>query len=146
MATKTASEVKSNAPLPRKSSIPKPRPHSDVLADLGVVPVWESYPELVDMGFGALVEKRTQLKDEMEFRKKKIEEIDLEIQAYMTIAGAEKVTWEDRPVQVVHSRSGSKIVAEKLLMAGVAAQTIADATEEGKPYQYVLVGRVSSKK
>ena len=120
----------------------KPRPAARPAATLpDVVLRWDAYPELVTLGFASLVEKRTLLKDEMEFRKKKIDEIDVEIQAALAVAGTEKVVWEDRPVQVVHSRSGSKIVAEKLLMAGVPAQTIADATEEGKPYQYVLVGK-----
>jgi hypothetical protein len=134
--------------LPRpggKSSTPPARPHSDALADLGIVPSWDSYDILRDLKFGSLVEKRTQIKEEMDFRKQRLEEIDKEIQAYMTVAGTEKVTWDNRPVTIVHSRSGSKIVAEKLLMAGVAAQTIADATEEGKPYEYILVGKPSNK-
>jgi len=59
----------------------------------------------------------------------------------LAVAGTEKVTWEDRPVQIVHSTSGSKIVAEKLLMHGVSPDVIADSTVPGKEYQYILVGK-----
>lgn len=113
------------------------------ISDLGVVLGWDTYPELVQLNFGQLVERRTQLKDEIEFRKRKMDDLDQEIQALLAVAGTEKVTWEDRPVQIVHSKSGDKISAQKLLLAGVPAQTIADATEQGKAYSYLLVGKVS---
>lgn len=107
----------------------------------GLSPQWDQYPELVGLEFDQIIAKRVDLKAEIDFRTKKLKEMDEEIQSQLAVAGTEKVTWEGRPVQVVHSRSGSKIVAEKLLLAGVAASTIAEATEEGKPYQYLLVGR-----
>lgn len=107
----------------------------------GMSPAWDQYPELVGLEFDQLVAKRVDLKSEIDFRTAKLKDLDVEIQSQMAVAGTEKVSWEGRPVQVVHSRSGSKIVAEKLLLAGVAASTIAGATEEGKPYSYLLVGR-----
>jgi hypothetical protein len=113
----------------------------EALETIGVVPVWTEYRELKQLGFGDLVEKRTRIKDEIDFRKKKMDELDQEIAAALMVAGTEKVTWEDRPVQIVHSRSGSKIVPEKLLEYGVSASVIRDSTVPGKEYQYVLVGK-----
>lgn len=108
---------------------------------LGLVPEWSEYKELRDLGFDRLVETRTRLKDEIEFRQKKIKELDDEIQGALAVAGAEKVTWEDRPVQIIHSKAGDRVIPEKLLLAGVPADTIADCTEIGKQYSYLLVGK-----
>jgi hypothetical protein len=116
------------------------------MAKLDIVPDWDQLPELKELSFDELAEKRQKLYDEIEFRKSKMKELDEEISAALAVAGTEKVIWEGRPVQIVHSRSGSKIVGEKLLMLGVAADTIAQATEEGKPYEYVLFGRPKDKK
>jgi hypothetical protein len=109
--------------------------------DIGIVPVWSEFKELKQLGFDKLVETRTRIKDEIAFRTEKLKELDDEISAAMAVSGAEKVLWEDRPVQIVHSKSGDKIVAEKLLMAGVSADVIAASTEPGKPYSYLLVGK-----
>jgi hypothetical protein len=111
------------------------------LESLGIVAEWSEYKELKQMKFAELLEARTRIKDEIEFRKAKLDKLDEEIQVAMMVAGTEKVNWEDRPVQIVHSRSGSKIVAEKLLMNGVSADVIAESTEPGKEYSYLLVGK-----
>lgn len=105
-------------------------------------PEWDQYPELRELGFADLVAKRLDLKSEIDFRAARLKDLDIEIQSLLAVAGTEKVTWEGRPVQMIHSRSGSRIVAEKLLLAGVAASVISDATEQGKEYSYLLVGKV----
>lgn len=137
-----------------KEPQPQPQAHAAVAAakqkqvtkttaleSLGIVPAWSEFKELKQLGFDKLVETRVRLKDEIEFRTQKVKELDDEISAALAVSGAEKVLWEDRPVQIVHSRSGSKIVAERLLEHGVPASVIADSTEPGKEYQYLLVGK-----
>jgi len=108
---------------------------------LGVVPKWDSLKELKQLRFGQMVEKRTQLMDEIKFREAKKGELDEEISAALAVAGVEKVEWEDRNVQIVHKAGARKIVAEKLLERGVDADVIAESTEEGKGYSYLLVGK-----
>lgn len=140
------SQSETKVVVPRKS---KAKSHQSVaasMAKLDIVPDWDQLPELKELSFDELAEKRQKLYYEIEFRKSKMKELDEEISAALAVAGTEKVIWEGRPVQIVHSRSGSKIVGEKLLMLGVAADTIAQATEEGKPYEYVLFGRPKDKK
>lgn len=114
---------------------------AEVMADLGVVPEWSTIKELKQLHFGHLVEQRVQLRDEIAFRDAKVKDLDEEIQAALAVSGVEKVQWESRPVQIVHKEGSSRIVAEKLIMLGVDADTIAQATEKGKPSQYLLVGK-----
>lgn len=142
----TAADVRERAKVMQqklKAGKKKQATTTQALESLGIVPSWTEYKELRMLNFDDMVEKRTQIKDEIEFRKAKLDQLDDQIQAAMAVAGTEKVLWEDRPVQVVHSRSGSKIVAEKLLISGVSADVIAECTEAGKEYSYLLVGKPS---
>lgn len=129
-------------PTAKKSKSKQAAPLSgNTFAQLDIVPEWDQLPELVELDFADYAEARQKLKDEIEFRQKKLKEIDVEIMSRMAAAGTEKVMWEDRPVQIVHSNSGDRIRGEKLLMLGVPADTIAQATETGKPYEYLLFGK-----
>src|SRR5579864_6920484 len=116
----TVSEARNRAKTatPAKTT-PKEKQTAKVgaLETLGFVPEWSEYKELRQLKFDSLLEKRTQLRDEIKFREGKVKELDEEIEAALAVAGTEKVMWEDRPVSIVHSSSGAKIVAEKLLMA-----------------------------
>ena len=121
------------------------KPSGATMEQLGIVPDWDQLPELVELDFDEYAERRQKLKDEIDFRQAKLKELDVEIMSRMAAAGTEKVIWEDRPVQIVHSNSGDRIKGEKLLMLGVPADTIAQATEPGKPYEYLLFGKPSKK-
>jgi hypothetical protein len=110
-------------------------------ADTLNIPAWSEYKELKQLHFDQLLNKRTDLKAEISFREGRLKELDVEIQSAMAVAGTEKVVWEDRPVQIVHSKGASKIVPEKLLERGVPADVIAESTVEGKGYSYLLVGK-----
>ena len=134
-----------SAPKTKKSK-QAAQPSGNTFAQLDIVPEWDQLPELVELDFADYAEARQKLKDEIEFRQKKLKEIDLEIMSLLAAAGTEKVMWEDRPVQIVHSNSGDRIRGEKLLMLGVPADTIAQATEPGKPYDYLLFGKVTANK
>jgi hypothetical protein len=144
-AARQTSKPKQTTTGAGKAAIKEQRKQVDALEKLGMVPEWKEVPELRQLHFGALVEKRTLLKDEIKFRESKVKELDEEIQAALAVSGVEKVIWEDRPVQIVESKSASKVVPEKLLLLGVPADTIAQATEPGKPYSYLLVGKPSGR-
>lgn len=149
MATPQAAVTKhgySRSQVKARKSKPKPQPSGTSFAALDVVPEWSQLPELVELGFEALAEKRQKLDDEIKFRKSKMAEIDLEISAMLACAGTEKVTWQDRPVQIIHSNSGARVVPETLLMLGVPADTIAAATKEGKQYEYLSFGKPTTAK
>lgn len=135
-----------SAPVRTMTGRKKAKQRNEVLESLGLVPAWDSVGELRDLDFDKLVEKRTRLMDEIRFREEKRRELDEQIMAALAVSGVDKVTWEDRPVQIVNSRGASKIVPEKLLMHGVSADVIADSTEPGKEYSYLLVGKVSTGK
>jgi len=122
----------------------KAAPTGTTFEQLDIVPQWDQLPELVELDFELLAEKRQKLHDEIKFRQTKLKELDEEIMSQLAAAGTEKVLWEDRPVQIVHSNSGPKIKGEILLMLGVPADTIAQATEPGKPYEYLLFGKPST--
>lgn len=147
MATTTATRAKTQSkasPVVTKAKSKIKQSHQSTgaaMAKLDIVPDWDQLPELKELDFDSMAERRQKLYDEIEFRKAKMKELDEEISAALAVAGTEKVIWQDRPVQIVHSRSGSKIVGEKLLMLGVPADTIAQATEEGKEYSYLLFGK-----
>jgi hypothetical protein len=113
----------------------------EALADLGIVPKWEQFKELKQLGFARLCEKRQTLHDEIEFRKTKMAEIDEEIEAALGAAGTEKVIWEDRAVQIVTKEGSRKLSAQLLLNKGVEADVIAECTEQGKSYSYLLFGK-----
>lgn len=102
---------------------------------------WSRYAELKELAFGRLCEQRQRLDDEIKFREVNKKLLDEQIEAALAVAGVEKVTWEDRPVQIVHKSGSTKIVAEKLLEAGVPASTIAASTVTGNGYSYLLFGK-----
>lgn len=141
MPTVTEAKNREKAKPTTAAVAPKPKAPTPAATLPDFVPAWDQYPELKQLNFGSLLEQRTRLKDEIKFRESKIRDMDTEIEAALAVAGAEKVTWEDRPVQVVQSNSGAKISAQKLLMNGVPAGVIADSTEPGKAYSYLLVGK-----
>lgn len=131
-----ANKAKANAPKPDKST---------VFDSLNIVPDWDASQELKQLRFGDTVESYLRLKATKEECEAKMKALTVDIQAALTVAGLEKVRYEDRPVQIVNSNTGSKVVPEKLLAKGVSADLIAECTEPGKPYSYVLVGKPSSK-
>lgn len=137
MSVKEPSAPKKRA----KSAGEEGRTGAEVNESLGIVPSWDTYPKLKTLGFYSLVDKRVNLHSEIEFRKLKMKELDIEIQAAMLAVGTEKVTWEDRPVQIVTKSAADRISAEKLLKQGVEADVIGAATEPGKEYSYLLVGK-----
>lgn len=108
---------------------------------LGIVPEWSRFPELKELSFGQLCEKRQILHDEITFRESRQKALDEQIEAALAVAGVEKVVWEDRPVQIVHKSGSAKLVPEKLLEAGVPASTIAACTTVGAGYSYLLIGK-----
>jgi hypothetical protein len=139
---------------PKQKQATKQKKTVSALETLGITPKWNTFAELktykvegVDGGkkrlsFDELCELRAKLYDEIQFRKERLEKVDEEIKMALAMAGVEKVEWEDRPVQLVTSHGGSRIVAEKLLELGVEADTVAQATVPGKEYDYVLFGKV----
>lgn len=112
-----------------------------VLASLNIVPDWDQVEQLVELDFDRLTEERTKLMAEIAFREAKRKDLDEKIMSLLAVSGVEKVTWQDRPVQIVTSNSGARIKGEKLLLLGVPADTIAQATEPGREYQYLMVGK-----
>jgi len=127
-----------------------------VMADLKVVPEWDSLPALKKyryhpdggkvMDFDDMCEKLAQLSSEISFRELQKKELQREIELAMAEAGADKVEWEDRPVTMVHSRSASTVDPHLLLEKGVSPDVIAAATVEGREYSYPLIGRVPKSK
>lgn len=95
----------------------------------------------VALSFYDLCEKSWTLKQEIDFRKAKLDMVNEQIELALTVAGVEKVLWEDRPVQVVESNSGPQIQATLLMQKGVDPDVIAACTTPGKGYSYVLMGK-----
>jgi hypothetical protein len=146
MQTQTRETVKGRSvasPANAKRGKPKSNGHerAEVLDSLGIVPKWDSVKELKQLHFDKLVERRTLLKSEIEFREAKVKDLDEEILAALAVGGVEKVEWEDRNVQIVTKRGASRVVPEKLLEHGVAADTIADCTVQGNEYSYLMIGK-----
>lgn len=158
MATAQTSKRKAPPPIvPAKKAVAvkakavKAKATAKALADLGVVPEWRTLPDLKSfsyhpergkvMGFNELCESMARLKDEIAFRKLQLEEIQDQIDIALSISGAEKVTWEDRPVQRVTSNSGSRIDPQLLLQNQVDPDVIAASTKPGTEYSYIDMGK-----
>lgn len=123
-----------------KSRKPKAKT-GDAYATLNIIPDWAVVPELKQLRFADMVESHIRLTATKKECEDKIKKLQIEIEAALVASGLEKVTYDGRPVQVVNATSGARVVPEKLLVAGVAAETIAECTEPGKEYSYVLVGK-----
>ena len=116
-------------------------------------PEWDSIPELKKwrekirqkdnrdrtMSFDELVVRYKELKAEMDFREAQLKPIKTALSAAMLVSGEEKVVCEGYNVTLVTKSGSRKISAEKLLAAGVKADTIAACTEIGDESQYVMI-------
>lgn len=133
----------------KKASIKKPSKPTNTAAaakeELGIVPAWTDFAQLKSLRFGVLCEKYQTLKDEVAFRKAKMDDLEAEIEAALIQAGTEKVAWEDRPVQIITKSGQKKIDGTKLLEQGVSPEQIVAATVEGEGYSYVLMGKAKKK-
>jgi len=129
------------------------------IAQAAPIPEWDQIDELVEMRhhvttttkvkgsfertltFAQTVELYKALDAEVKSRETQMKELKEAVQAAVLVSGKDKVKCGDYRVTMVTKQGSKKIVAEKLLAAGVDALVIAKATEIGKSSQYVDIRR-----
>ena len=117
-------------------------------------PEWDSVPELKKfkqeltikgdkkrMSFDALVIKYKEISSEIDFREKIKAELKESIEAAMLLSDEKSVLAEGYKINLITKQGNKKISAERLLGAGVSADTIARCTEVGKESTYVSISK-----
>jgi hypothetical protein len=90
--------------------------------------------------FALLISQRQVKKDKLEALKAEVEEMNGRISVALAEKNVKCVSVDDVwRVTLVDTRSASKLSKEKLLEAGVPAETIVACTVEGKPYTTVQI-------
>lgn len=90
--------------------------------------------------FAELIAEKLKLDAQKKTAEERLKVLGPEIEAMLAASEVEKVALEDG--FVVNRRGGtsqSSISATKLLAAGVSMQTIADCTNEGTPYTFIVI-------
>jgi hypothetical protein len=134
-ATQTAAKIAEGKQARSKEN------RGEVFESIGVIPEWNASQELQQLRFDAICERLSRLQGQKKDLEEIIKRLQIDAEAALVTAGLEKVTWDGRTVQVVHSKSGSKVIVEKLVTMGVDPDLIAECTEPGKEYTYVLIGK-----
>lgn len=124
------------------------------LVDKGPAPEWDTIPEIKKwkekiitpkdkngkvMTFYDMVIRERELAAEIEFRKNQLDPIKQSLLAAMLVADTDKVGCEGYNVCKVSKSGSKKVSVEKLMRAGVDADTIAACTEQGAGNEYVQV-------
>jgi hypothetical protein len=118
-------------------------------------PEWDSIPELkrfrheivgkdgkkAKLSFDQMVVKYKELDAEIKFREKIKADLKDGLEAAMLIADCTECECEGYPVQRITKQGSRKISVERLLGAGVLADTIAQCTEIGPEVTYVQIGK-----
>lgn len=116
----------------------RPVPEWDQVADLKK---YRATVKLKDgekkLNFEQLIDKFTDIKSEIKYREALLAGIKESIETALAVSGEDAVTAIGYKVAVIRKQGSRKIVAEKLLAAGVSAMVIAGATEQGKEITYV---------
>ena len=127
---KLAAEIANNRPTPEWDSIPELKKWKEELSFKG---------KDVRMSFDELVTKYKDIDSEIKFRESLKDSLKVAIEAAMLMSEQEKVACEGYNVSLVTREGNKKISAERLLGAGVSADTIARCTEQGKSSTYVSI-------
>ncbi len=137
------------APTKRPAAIPVPAPVESEPEfrqhDATLAAACASHPEF-DIILKSLEDDRREAKDKEEYYAKRRKDTDDQIRSIMGDIGFNKLYMPDGWVmEELQSHSASKLSAQKLLIMGVDADTIARATEAGASYRYVKVRELSKK-
>lgn len=129
--TKLAAEIAANAPTPEWDSIPELRKWKESITLKG--------GEKKTLTFDQLVTRYKDIDAEIKYRESIKDEIKTALEAAMLVSEQEKVLCEGYGVSLVTREGSKKISPEKLLAAGVGADTIAKCVEVGKSSTYVSI-------
>jgi hypothetical protein len=124
---------------------------------------WATVPELVDfeyaldthsdtvgksvkvLHFDDLVAEYSRLKEEIEFRKEKQDELKAALEAAVLMGGKEKVSCGGYRLAIISKVGSKKIMPEKLIAQGVSVETIVNATVVSAGSQYLDCRRIKDK-
>ena len=93
------------------------------------------------LSFEQMVDKFTDLRNEINFREGILDKLKEEMQTAMDVAGEESVMCIGYPVNVITKKGSRKVNAQKLVARGVSADLIAECTDVSEGSRYVQVGK-----
>lgn len=100
---------------------------------------WFEFPNLAELEFDKKVQEYRKYHDMEGMAKQRKDELKVEIEAALLVAGEKKLNVGDLVAIQCNGRTASAIDARELMMAGVDADIIAACTKKGKEYTYVQV-------
>jgi hypothetical protein len=128
-----ATEIEQSRPTPEWDSVPELKKFKQELIIKG--------GEKKRFTFDQLVSRYKEIDAEIKFRESKKAEVKEAIEAAMLLSDESSVLAEGYKVNLVTKQGNRKIVAEKLLGAGVSADVIARCTDVSAPSTYVSISR-----
>jgi hypothetical protein len=100
---------------------------------------WVDRPELVQLEFDAMVERRVELKRVVDEAEKELAELNPQIEAALVLVDATKVGIGNHVVHRIKGQTAGKVNTRKLVERGVDPDLVADCTDPGREYWYIQV-------
>ena len=111
----------------------------EAMAEIGQVPASGDVLGRRAVAFDRLVEEYRALSEMIRLNEEEKKQLSEKLMSYLADSEAKTVMSGELRVTLAQNPGRSTLSKEKLLEAGVSAQTIAACTVAGKPYSYVLV-------